>query len=609
MKRAILVGALAVAVVACLLWGARTGSDAAGAAAPSQVLRLALPRGTEIRYELEIAAVTTYAPQGLGERMEGEMDLAGALTLRSHGERAGAFRVAASLSDLSRHHHRVLGAETLPDAAKVAETFAGRAAWLEVEPSGRIRSVRFEPADPPLFKHLMQLVVSQLGLSLDGAAGAGWSAEEPGPSGTARVRYAAEEAGDGFALSREREAYTTLSVLPDAGATTQTLAHRGAAVIGASGHVTELRDDEELRVSGGAELTSRFRFELREIASEQVELASVDVARLQPIGARDVRGASEMEQVALTQLAGSLTFAEVERTLARHVDGVPLESGWLSRAAALLQLEPEQIERIEELLLSGELGAGGEALALDLLAAAGTPRAQAAMRAALAGAGGDDRRGALLIQRLAFVKEPDAETVAYLAGAHAGAEAPHLWRASAQALGSAAGRLAGAGDLPAARAQAETLAAELEGAVDADDRAALIAALGNAGLPEHVERIAALAADEAPEVRSAAAVALRKTDSPAARAALLALASDAEPRVARAAIDTLGRHGLTGGDLEEICALIVEGRTPVLADGAMLMFLSSRAGEPVERALEAILARTQDPRLAAQARALLRAEP
>jgi hypothetical protein len=314
--------------------------------------------------------------------------------------------------------------------------------------------------------------------------------------------------------------------------------------------------------------------------------------------------------VALTQLAGALTFAQVERTLARHVDGVPLESGWLSRAAALLQLQPDQIERVEELLLSGELGASGEALALDLLAAAGTPRAQAAMRAALTseGAPRDDRRRALLVQRLAFVKEPDAETVAYLARAHAGAEgddARHLWRASAQALGSAAVRLAGAGDLAGARAQADTLAAELEVAADPSDRAALIAALGNAGLPEHVERIAALAADEAPEVRSAAAVALCKTDTPAARAALLGLTADAQARVARAAIDTLGRHGLSGGDLEEVCALIAEGRTPVLADGAMLMFLSSYAGEPVERALEAILARTQDPRLAAQARALL----
>jgi HEAT repeat protein len=77
---------------------------------------------------------------------------------------------------------------------------------------------------------------------------------------------------------------------------------------------------------------------------------------------------------------------------------------------------------------------------------------------------------------------------------------------------------------------------------------------------EDVFRLAAYADDDDPRVRSAAAGALRKVQSPEAEATLLDLAADSNPDVQGRALHTLAGYALTPAHLDALQREVVSGR-------------------------------------------------
>jgi hypothetical protein len=233
-------------------------------------------------------------------------------------------------------------------------------------------------------------------------------------------------------------------------------------------------------------------------------------------GGHDGRGKGHCCLYALGGAAG-LTAEGLLEGLERfaadpRAEGLP---AFVAQASGLLRLHPELCQALAAQVLSPSGPVRTRHFALELLAAAGSPEAQAAMRQVLEATG--DARGA---QRLSLLQRPTAETVRFVEAWWRSAAGPD--RAPlALTLGATAGLLAHGGEAGAAAPALDALAAALASAQAPDDRRTQLLALGNAGAEAAVPAVLAHAADADPAVREAALEALRKTLTPAARAAMI----------------------------------------------------------------------------------------
>lgn len=583
----------------------------------SDRLRMEWQRGVAYRYALEARADTTVTlPELPGAGAGGvrtEVDLAGDLTLRCLGEAQGATLLAASLRDLTRHQLRILGADALADDAAVSATFEGQEAFVEMDARGTVRAVYFAPLAPPLFKHAMRWVLGELALTLsEDPAAAAWTAEEAGPSGRATAAYVRLDRPR--SVGRTRTSYAAILALPDDAqeGARQALDAHGEASLGPGGDLQALDDDERLVVTlrEGVQpalvAVSHFHLAQRDTRTfDAADVVALDRSALEAHHPGERLDATPgTERQLLEGFAGHLTLEELlDGVRVAMVTGRPAR-GLASRATALLRLRPELADALGALFTEGSLTYAGQGLVLDILASAGTPRAQASMRAALASraARKSEAGYGLLVQRLSFVAEPDAETLAFLAHAYAGAARGARTGdrlATAQSLGAAAAHLARSpreAEREAARRQIEALAADARAARGPEERAALIGAVGNAGSHDSLPLLGAMKGDPDDRVRAAVALALRKDPSAESRAMLLELVTDAEATVSGAALDALGYQRLGEGDVRAVASLVTAGRTPPEADPMLVTFASKHvdAGPPARAMLEAMLARAGD---------------
>lgn len=216
-------------------------------------------------------------------------------------------------------------------------------------------------------------------------------------------------------------------------------------------------------------------------------------------------------------------------------------------------------------------------LILDLLAMAGTPEAQVVMRRLLALpiARRSSRTFAAFVQRLAYLERPDAATLRYLEGVYAESvwEAHDVRAACANALGAAVARAHAWGLADAAARACEVLRRDLRAAEDPTWRCALLSAIGHAGLEADVPLVLRFVADPTPRVRSAAALALRKMQTPEARASLLSMLACEEPSVADSALSALFGQPLAEHELVRLAEMVLAGATPSALDGRVLRLI------------------------------------
>jgi hypothetical protein len=235
---------------------------------------------------------------------------------------------------------------------------------------------------------------------------------------------------------------------------------------------------------------------------------------------------------------------------------------------------------------------------VDVLVAAGTPAAQRALLARLA----IDVDGAL-VQRLVALRHPEPETLRFLIRL-AASDVVATATPTRLALGALAGR--GRHD-PRLEVQREAdralqLLRQLsdDDALDANDRAIALRALGNCGdvhdgrlADEDTARLLARASDDDARVRAATASALRHGARDDARMALLALAGDEVPSVQASALQALAHH-LDEATLAGLADLAAGGAIDRENAGRAVSLVRAHLGVPAARAtLEAVVA---DPR-------------
>ncbi|MCA9539269.1 MAG: hypothetical protein KC620_10310, partial [Myxococcales bacterium] len=454
--------ALAFAIVAALLCASGAVLIALQPAAPrtpaaeTAPLRLQWPRGQALRYRFSHRARHDVRALGGASATDvaGRIDLAGTLTLRSHGKvgrdcaladgAVGATCLSLRIDTLDTHDITVLGKALLPDAEVARAQLVSREALLEVAPDGSITRVRFTADAPVLFQTTAQLLASELQVQVGDGRQARWTAFETTPNGQAVSDYAlAGRDADGAALVRTRRHYDRLQALAGQhGTAPRTVAGEARIALAAAGFVRSVDNAERITVDDGGErvldIDATTRFALEEVGLFDGRLTA-DFG--EPLALGQHRADPEAGRRALTRRADGLTADDLLNTLAEFAAGgaLPHQNEFLWRAAALLRLHPELCARLAELFAQAETGRQGRRMILDLLTSAGTPAAQAALRAALASdaaLNSDDYPQ--LFARLSLVADPTEETLALLRDRHA-TPGPEGEQAAAFALGAAAG--------------------------------------------------------------------------------------------------------------------------------------------------------------------------
>jgi hypothetical protein len=429
--------------------------------------------------------------------------IAGELTVRGLGTDGDARRVGVSLARLDERQLVVMGANLLGDERTRID---GVEAITRMLPDGSLEAPRFARGTNATVERLLSAVIDQLSVTVPAQHGRTWTVEESGPSGRARVSYAAQPAADGtLALARARAAYVSLKSLPGRSDWPQTIDGRARIRIERDGQLASLDDVEELHVAAPAGATgaldSTNHFSIARAAAS-TSIAGASAPSDDTLEAPSAMPPAELRQKLLEQEVAGLTLPHLKNDIALFaLTGRYLEDGeWLGRSVALVRLHPEMCDELAAQFDDQGIDARGMGMILDILSSAGGPEAQEAMRTAITSEralalSANDRSA--LLARFAFLDHPDTDSVEMVDDLAAG-DGPDA-RMAYYALGSMAGKL------PAA--EAAPLRARLRSdVVDADGPAArtdAILALGNAHATADRALFEQYLHDDDPAVRAA----------------------------------------------------------------------------------------------------------
>ena len=598
-----------VGTTAFMLGPVRTWIESPAASVSDDgAFRFRFPAGDVYTYDFTFESDQVLAaPRKGGTPIDGSLALSGELRLRSYGAVDGKYRLGVSLPRLDKHQLRFQGEDVL-DQAEADRTFGEREAFVEVTHRGEITTVWFEKNAPPTFRSVMETVIPAIAVVAPESNDTMWSAEEPTPLGKAQTFYVSD--GSPLTARRNRASYSGLRAFAMAPAPgTTDLTSDGSVELSEAGHLESLTTEESITVKDGdpdPRFTASLNVSLRKKSVTRFDAHAIAFTkgRFEEVKPGEVLSGEQLTRKMWQDMVGEMTLSDVEQGIASYaLSGLSPQEGWMTRAVLLLRLNPAYAARLADLFQDPGTNANGRAFICDMLASAGNPEAQAAMRDALSSdaARVDPERYPGLLQRFSFVKEPTPETMAFLDSVMSTSSGVDRL-AAAHSLGAAAGHLrTTGGDYAPHNAK---LIDNLKNAGSADERRAMVGSLGNVGAPENVPVLAEMTSDEHPEVRRAVARAMRKVDAPEARDVLFDLIGDTDLGVGEAALATLGDQTLGKEDLERLESSVTSaGFNPAL-DQQVVSLLSGEGKDEAarNRMLDAILARTSDARTAARVR-------
>lgn len=565
------------------------------------------PEGASFHWRLSwtSSAALTVDPGKGALAFEGTSRVEGVLRARGLGPSDGHRAVAFSLLEASLLEVTLNG-QSARDPAALKAALVGHEAVALFDDAGALVAVRFLPDAEPLFQTFVQSLLGDAQQVVQ--PGARWTAAESTVRGTASVEYSVE----GARLHRRRTRYDALVGLGrDAVPTSLT----------SSGEATF---DER---GGWATVTLTERL-LAQTPDGRTQVAAVHLSLVPTAPVEDAAEAPQalLSRVSSPQDAGAVTppRTAAQQMLAQRIDGLTptlLMEGlgrfgtlpastekhrFALRATGLMLLHPELCDEVATQLAGEGLDRETRAFGLQLLAATGTPEAQAAMRAFLSSPAIErsEHRGWLTVQ-LGLLERPTAETVAFTQGAFAEGTGTTKYDA-ALALGATAGALERQGG--GLQTGLDDLARALDETRDEPRQVALLRSMGNAGAERLLPAVLPYTEARSPAVRRAAADALRKTPTPTARQALERLATDADVGVQRQALATLAEFPFEAETVERLHAGVRAGRLGPATSGALVSFLAPHVdAAPGARALLAdLLARpVPDPSIHTRIRSLL----
>lgn len=593
----------ALAVLALLAgfaaWRSHTTRVAAIAAAHAAPLRFAWRAGTEYVYAFDFA--TTQKSEGpTGSKpIEAELRLKGELAVRCYEARGTSFVLGVAPLRLDEARLAVAGG----DDAKTASELAGQEVMVAVDDHGRITEMRQRRALSEATKTTLGALVASLAVTFADDAAQLWEADEPAPLGNAHARYQRDPDSD--AVTRQRVRYVTLLGAPSDASKAQVNDMTTFAI--ADGALASLADVEETSVPAVFSASVRTSANLvRTAAFVPTPIASSELEARAPNQVGSVEGARKSS---LEQLAGGMTLARIESTIGALAAGAKLPTGFVTQAVAFLKLHPDQAQGMVDMFERPELGANGRALVCDLLASAGHPEAQQAMRDALSTdiARRDPKEFGGLLQRFSLVATPTRESLDFVYRQYDKPLRADVRGAAALALGSTMGNTARGGDRSELAAMNDRLRGDLAKAHTPEDKGALLGAFGNAGLRDNVELVRTFGKDKSPEVRAQAAYALRKTDDDEVHATLLDLVADADPGVTLAALDVLAQQSLDHATLARIADYAKTSSYEAEVAEGLVSFVARKHDDldAATQTLEQVAAHAGDPRTRMRAQIVL----
>lgn len=593
------------------------GAARAGAAA---AFRYRWPRGNAYAYTVHWKGDSRVALPGEEDAppFEAAYDIDGDLTLRSLGAKGDATYLAAELGRVGHHVFHALGRDLVPTGEDAARELVHHTAWLEMGPDGVVRTVWLKKSDGDAWKIVAQSLFGHLTVTIPEGGALEWVASEQTTTGRAATTYAWQVDAGPLALTRVRTRYDQLAMLPGGACEGCRQQVRGVAevTLDGAGHVRTIDDDETVAVVRPAttpgtaiDVRSHDAFDLRLTGVSTFDAPTdfeLDRNALEARRPGVPAAAGDSSRALLEQRVSGLTWAELDRgILLASVRGAPAP-GLVSRASALVVQHPENAAKLVALFVDPETKPRAHALIVDILASAGTPEAQAAMRDALGSqVARSDPEYKMLLQRFTLLSRPDAKSVAFVAGAYDASKArgdDEVRFASAYALGAMSGELARHGDDGAARGYDAKLVSDLARAKSAKETAVLVTAIGGEGRKENVPLLSRYAKSGDAGVRAAVAGGLRTTDGPEVRTVLFDLLGDGDDVVRASALSSLDQRPIGPDDVHRLSAAVRSGGAGADLDGALVGFLAKHAGAgpEVRATLLAILARTQDPQLQAR---------
>jgi hypothetical protein len=574
-------------------------------AKPASTEGLALPPlGKEVVMhvvwqETSTARLAKAEAAGLADVIPAETHLDADLVLAHETTSEGGDAVRAELRDVRSARVKVLGSEL--DTTQLAN----HPIHFVIE-NGKIARVLLDKNTPSLAASMTENVARQLLLPRP-KAGA-FDREEETPAGTMNLRY--EPKGSTF--RRTIIGTSELTGLPARCDAPCAITARGEGQVEFEDNSAVLKMSETHNIRAGMPskdptFETKSSFEASRVKEGKLEVATVSVDGLaskapsEPFESEPDRHASLQRQAEGASIEDILGGISTLGTIGS--DHLP--KGWLVRSTALLELEPKLLNEVAVRFEDDGVGPQGRLAILDVLAATGGDAAKIALLDLLNGeTARRDSARLSFVQRLMLVEHPNGHMIDSIRGRLAQSQADgdsEMAYAEAHVLGAMAGR---AKKTPEAQAGIDALAKSVDTANAPAARAAYVSALGNAGAPSQIARITKHAADPDASVRRSVASALRKTNEPSARATLVTLARDQNEEVQVAAVDALSHNAATPAEQHDLAQLLESSSLGGPAEGQVVTALL-RQGPPsteVRGSLQQVLARTEDPRLAARIR-------
>lgn len=586
--RALVIAALAVAAVA--FWFTRSVAPAANApalqsAGAERTWRLTL------RAHAELPALDPRVPPA-------PSDLTTTGVLRLRGYAPG--KVGLSLASLDEVSMTMFGAPAMQDRAALTAALTGGEAVLTLRAEGDLADVDFTPGSHNVFRSFAQTVAGELQLPL--REGERWTLLDTTLRGKAEAVY--ERTAGGFRRTRVR--YAKLSAFGQ-GLRDVTVAAQTDFVMGAGG-LRSVRSRETLEGTSptGQRVVSTLELDLEPLDTRP--LATTLPAQLDDSRPGELDRPSDWKEQMLAQRVDGLTPQQLVDGMAVHGAGASPQAvaRFLPRASGLLLQQPELCAQLAVRAKAPQTAPSERVFTLEVLAAAGSPEAQAAMRDVLdSPALRAEPEWRERFQRLSLLQRPTAETVAFVGEAWQRSTARDRHTLSL-VVGATAGMLSRSGGEAEGARWVARLSDALHASRDAVERRYLVGALGNAGLVQAVPDVLAALREPDVELRSEAVDALRKTPVPEARRAVTLALQDAAPAVRAQAVEVLHRWKPDAAERAALIAGMRAGTLSLSLGHQVVNALEPSARDPEVRALLQWLAAqpAADPSLQRRARAL-----
>ncbi|MEW5742189.1 MAG: HEAT repeat domain-containing protein [Myxococcota bacterium] len=567
-----------VALAALIVWWTHGESPAALDEAPRAAASVRWPKGLVRSYRFRVAGKSHAPMPGSDGAWTGDVEASGVLELRGHGEKEGRTLLGLRLTKLDTATMTLLGAPALRDRGAVEAALVGPEALVTLLPTGDVHGVAAPKDASAVFSSLVQTLLGEVQWPLRDTPS--WTLLEVTPRGRCETAFTRT----GTELTKRRLRYATLTGL-GLGVGDVRVTSQAKLSLNDDGQLLAATTSERLdgATPEGRAAFSELSVVLEPLGAGAFEGAVPEVAAAVALDA--VRPPLDADAQLLLQRVAGLTEAQLFDGVATYgASGFLPDVGlFVARASGLLKQRPELCARLAERASTPAASPKERDFALELLAAAGTAEAQAAMRAVLSSdVVRDDpaRRDRFL--RLSLLEEPTPATVGFVSSQRDAATGQDRNTLSL-VLGSTAGELART-QPEAAQPFLARLREELSTARDVTERRHLLHALGNAGQSGAVEDVLRWVSDADPKVRYAAVDALRFTPTPAARAAVTQAVADADVRVAVHAVDLLGQWQPDAAERAAIIAAFRAGRLPWRTAHSVVTALAPSADDAQVRA-------------------------